>query len=411
MAAVDDQPLAHPYHPRVLSVIRAVLLEQGWPPHDIEDGIGKVVVKAWASQRPHPDTVGRWCALCREIAEKVALDRRRSVRREGKASERPTDRADEHVAPDAETPDEAIDRRRALAEMRAVMAPADLPVFDLWVEGHSQKEIGQKLDMSPRQVSRKVADMRVRLARLLLLPAVAALLAVAAYFLFRKKLGPDDEAHHTPAPSATPSEVPSAVPSGAPAPSPEELAERRARAEELRKRASDECDGFQFEECGDALADAAKLDPEGDKTRRVQRLHGESRLGIILDQMEGKGAPAPRVLRPAARTELVAALAPSSGQVLELACERSSFEPVQLCQQLTSALKDAGWTVQRVPLAPDAGKARDIRIEVATDADEATQNAADALARSLRGALLLARGPRDMAPSGGAKLRLTVGVQ
>jgi hypothetical protein len=50
-------------------------------------------------------------------------------------------------------------------------------------------------------------------------------------------------------------------------------------------------------------------------------------------------------------------------------------------------------------------------LSVATDADDATQNAADALAAGLELAYLFARGPVDTAPGGDAPLTLIVGAQ
>jgi hypothetical protein len=75
-------------------------------------------------------------------------------------------------------------------------------------------------------------------------------------------------------------------------------------------------------------------------------------------------------------------------------------------------MKASGWTVDRTALAaaPDGGVTYGQRVEIATDADESTQNAADALADTLEGFEILARGPDDMAPQPSeAPLRVTVG--
>jgi hypothetical protein len=50
-------------------------------------------------------------------------------------------------------------------------------------------------------------------------------------------------------------------------------------------------------------------------------------------------------------------------------------------------------------------------IEVASDADDATQAAADVLAGGLEMAAVAARGPDDAAPGGDAPLRMTIGPQ
>ncbi len=122
--------------------------------------------------------------------------------------------------------------------------------------------------------------------------------------------------------------------------------------------------------------------------------------------------PTSRALAPILEPKLLAAIAPSSGQPLRLVCATTP-EPSHLCDQLAAAIKSAGWTVTRVKLATDAGDVHGMEIEVATDAGDATQSAADALAAGLGQAYLRTRGPRDAAPSpgGDAPLRLTVGVQ
>jgi hypothetical protein len=86
-------------------------------------------------------------------------------------------------------------------------------------------------------------------------------------------------------------------------------------------------------------------------------------------------------------------------------------EPSALCTQLVTALKRAGWNVTRTGAATDAGIPHGMLIEVATDADDPTQAAADVLASALERAVLFARGPNDAAPGGDAPLRLTVGPQ
>ena len=92
-------------------------------------------------------------------------------------------------------------------------------------------------------------------------------------------------------------------------------------------------------------------------------------------------------------------------------CARGA-EPAQLCGQLAGALAKAGWTVTRATTAPgDAGEPRGVHVEIATDADDATQAAADALAEGLEAAPLRVHGPDDAPPGADAPLRLTVGTQ
>lgn len=96
----------------------------------------------------------------------------------------------------------------------------------------------------------------------------------------------------------------------------------------------------------------------------------------------------------------------------QLACMRLVLACVHLCGQLAEAMKASGWTVERIApsAAADGGVTYGERVEVATGADEATQNAADALADTLEGFQILAQGPDDMAPQpSGAPVRVTVG--
>jgi DNA-directed RNA polymerase specialized sigma24 family protein len=404
----DDEPLAHPHEPRVRAVSKAVLLDNKWPPHEIDEGVDEGELRAWASS-PHPTTLGGWKALCRTIAGNMAIDRIRSDEAGGKKSERPTDRADERLAPNnAETMEARIDRQRAIREMRAAVAPKDLPVFDLWALGHQNNEIGAKLDMHPREVSRRVTSMRERFQKMLGPAAIVALLAVVAgYFVFRDRLGPDDQAHHEQQPSAT-----ATTPPG---PSPEELAQQqqqnKSQADSLRQLAAADCLAGNWDDCSSKLQSAGKLDPQGNEQRSVKRLRAEARRGVTQDAVESKGAPAVRQLYPELKAAFLKDLAPASGQALRLDCAATA-EPAQLCAAVAGAMKTAGLKATRGRLQPtDAGLVHGIVIEVATDADESTQNAADALANAFGHALLRVRGPRDAAPGGDAPLRVIIGPQ
>jgi hypothetical protein len=255
----------------------------------------------------------------------------------------------------------------------------------------------------PKVVSLDAARDRRRPKR----PAWVLALVAAAIALVVVGGGGAIVALNTPSPSAT-SPAPS-IPTAPPGPSPEQLAqEQRAKADELRKLAAVDCAAEKWRACSKDLDQAAALDPQGDDARRVQRLRGKADRGLIAEGVEVKAAPGPRSLRPEAKARLLAALAPSSAQPLRLACAPGA-EPSHLCDQLVAALTSAGWTVTRVPLATDAGAPHGVLVEVATDADDATQTAADALARALEKAFLPARGPDDAPP--GAALRLTIGPQ
>jgi hypothetical protein len=212
-----------------------------------------------------------------------------------------------------------------------------------------------------------------------------------------------------PSPSATTS-VPQ-VPTAPPGPSPEQLAqEQRAKADELRKVAAVECAAEKWGKCDAHLKDASKLDPQGDEARRVQRLQSKASRGLILEQLEAKEAPGRRVLLPEANAIFVARLATSKGQALHVVCVQGA-EPSHLCDQLVAAITKGGWVVTRTNVAADAGVTHGMLIEIASDADDATEAAADTLATGLEWSNLFARGPNDAAPGGDAPLRLTVGSQ
>jgi DNA-directed RNA polymerase specialized sigma24 family protein len=400
----DDEPLAHPHDERVLAVIRAVLRENRWPSYKLEDGTAEVEARAWKSQ-PHPTTVGGWKALCRTVAKRMAIDRTRSEVKDGKDAEQLTDRADEHEGGHGGAAIEAaIDRRKAIEKAASsIEDEKERAVFVETALGSSRQETAQTLGMKPREVSRRVHSMQKRFKQVLAPVGLLAVLGVGAYFLFHDTVGPDERAHHQgPSPSS----------SAPPGPSPEELAQaNRAKADELRKLADADCAARHWAQCSADLGDAYNLDPRGDGARRVQRLYGKAARGEALEQQRGKPGPLePRTLSAEGRTRLVSALAASKGQSLRLVCVRGA-EATHFCGELEAAIKSAGWSVTRVTLAPDAGDMHGLLVEVATDADDATQAAADVLGAGLEKGFYLARGPDDVPPGGDAPLRLTVGRQ
>ncbi|HEX8792932.1 MAG TPA: hypothetical protein VF765_18430 [Polyangiaceae bacterium] len=208
------------------------------------------------------------------------------------------------------------------------------------------------------------------------------------------------------APEVTPSApVPSAPePHGPPEPSPTAVAQREA--EDLRRLAKVDCAAGAWTDCIDKLDQANGLDPAGSAARGVQRMHKEAIRGRNAEAAELKptfGKPAPRTLDAEQRGWLVAALHGDGGRAglhAQLACSADP-EPAHFCEQLAAAMKKAGWVVARAKaasLGADASVWRAQRIEVATDADEGTQAAADALADALEGDGILARGPLDVSP-------------
>jgi len=239
-------------------------------------------------------------------------------------------------------------------------------------------------------------------------PAMTLLLVAAAVAVAALGGGAAIVAYNK-APPAPPTPAPP-IPTAPPGPSPEELAEKQRQADGLRQLASADCAAGHWASCRLELQGAAKLDPKGDGARSVQRMRDEATRGANQDAFESKASSGSRSLPPDFKKDLRAAIAPSSGQSLRLVCARAP-EPSHLCDQLAAAITSAGWAVTRAALATDAGVVHGIVIDVATDADDATQNAADALAAGLGQAYLRTRGPHDAPPGGDAPLRLTVGVQ
>jgi hypothetical protein len=171
-----------------------------------------------------------------------------------------------------------------------------------------------------------------------------------------------------------------------------------------------ECAAHKWGACYAHIDGASKLDPQGDEARAVERLRSKANRGLIQQQLEAKQAPAARSLLPEAKPSFVAGLAASKGQALRVVCTRDA-EPAHLCDQLVAAITSAGWLVTRTNVASDAGVPHGVLLEVATDADDATQAAADLLATGLERSAVAARGPDDAVPGGDAPLRMSIGPQ
>ncbi len=171
-----------------------------------------------------------------------------------------------------------------------------------------------------------------------------------------------------------------------------------------------ECEAEKWGACYSHVDEASQLDPPGDEARRVQRLRSKANRGLIQEQLETKQAPAPRSLQPAVKASFVEGLAASKGQALRVVCAPGA-EPSHICDQLVAAITSAGWAVTRTNAATGAALPHGMLIEVASDADDATQAAADLLANTLERAAVAARGPDDAAPGGDAPLRLIIGPQ
>jgi hypothetical protein len=234
------------------------------------------------------------------------------------------------------------------------------------------------------------------------IPLVAAAAAIAA-------IGAGGAAYvalRTPEPAPT-TPVPSIEPAP-PQPPPEVLAKQEADG--LRIRATSECAVGHWNNCVNDLDRAAQRDPGGDAARAVRRLRAKADRGIVAERLGSRpGALAPRTLAPDQSKRLVETLSPRAGQAIGVVCARGA-EPERYCAEIAATLKKAGWSVQRVVAVAGANVAHGLDIEVATDADDATQDAADVLADAFARVSASARGPDD-APPGTVPLTLTVGAQ
>jgi hypothetical protein len=126
----------------------------------------------------------------------------------------------------------------------------------------------------------------------------------------------------------------------------------------------------------------------------------------------------PRSLSPGRAADLRGKLKLYAGQRIDLLCEAKS-EPLVLCGQLVSVFKGAGWVVSKTNAPAGTIVFHGMHLEVATGADDATEHAADLLAKGIDDDVwAYVEGPDDMAPAGAgegaadaAPLRLTVGPQ
>jgi hypothetical protein len=212
----------------------------------------------------------------------------------------------------------------------------------------------------------------------------------------------------TPEPAPTTTPGPSIAPTP-PRPPPEVLA--KEEADGLRRRALTECAAKQWGGCVGDLDQAAKLDPASDEGA-LRRLRGKAGREFGAEQLEAKAGPLTgRSLLPDVRKPLAEALATRAGQPVRVVCARGP-EPERYCGQLAAVLTKAGWVVTREAAAREAGVSYGLAITVAEGSDEATEDAAEALADRLEWAGVRARGPDDAPASGGEgpAVTLTVGA-
>ena len=201
------------------------------------------------------------------------------------------------------------------------------------------------------------------------------------------------------------------VPSQAqPEPPPSAIAQQDPQA--LRKLAKLDCNAGDWSDCLQKLDRANDLDPQGNLGWDVQRLRKKANRGQLEREASLKPGPVePRTIDAVDRAAMAKALHQYPAVRLQLVCSTDP-EAARFCGQLADVVKKAGWGLERSALGTEAGGVQGQRVEVATDAADDTQRAADALVDGLVSSGIRARGPDDMAAeASAAPLRVTVGVQ
>jgi hypothetical protein len=265
------------FHPDVVRVVRAVLVERGVRhEQDLEDGIGNVVktcIEYVRETRRPPADVKEACTISRGVANLSGKSAVRKTTTRGKTNVGLTDAADEHHADAIESDLDPLDVKRALEIAQQELAKAGtgvtLETFGDIAAKTKQKQLAEEQGVSHAAMRKRVEKARKtilqRMAegdmRVLLPPAAIALLAVVA-LLWMRNASLNEEAQHTPAP--TPSTLPSQIPVVV-MPTPEE---REAR--EYRAKAKLLCAAENWGECRLELDTAKMLDSKGEDTPEVK---------------------------------------------------------------------------------------------------------------------------------------------
>jgi len=197
---------------------------------------------------------------------------------------------------------------------------------------------------------------------------------------------------------------------GPPEPPPSAVAQQDPQ--QLRKLAKLDCNAGDWSDCLQKLDQAYGLDPQGNLAWDVQRMRKMANRAQLEREASLKPGPVePRTIDAGDRAVLAKALHGYPGVRVRLVCSTDP-EASRFCGQLADAVKKGGWALERSTLDTEAGEVRGQRVEVATDAADDTQKAADALVDGLAGSGIRARGPDDMAPeASAAPIRVTVGTQ
>jgi hypothetical protein len=203
---------------------------------------------------------------------------------------------------------------------------------------------------------------------------------------------------------------PSPLPTQAPEPPPSAVGQQDPQ--ELRELAKLDCNAGDWSDCLDKLDRANDLDPQGNLGWDVQRLRKKANRGQLERDVSLKPGPLePRTIDAGDRAALAKVLHAYPAVRVKLVCSTDP-EAARFCAQLAQLVKNAGWDLQRSALDADASDVHGQGVEVATDATDDTQRAADALVDGLAGAGIHTRGPDDMPPeASAAPLRVTVGVR
>jgi hypothetical protein len=239
------------YDPAVLKVIRAILMSEGIrAEHDLEDGIGEVVLacieQVRSTGRP-PENVAAAIAMVRAVARRDAVDAARKRARRGKSHQGLTPKADEHAGEQSEI--DPAEAARVLGIVGQVLKAHEIEALSDLGAGVAHKELAAESGTSPAamrkrvQASRKKALSALSARGYVVAGGFTALLAILVAVFVSSR----------PEPVASP-------------PTSKELA-----AEE-RRVAAHACNERRWDECEEALDRAARLDADGDEGTGVKAL-------------------------------------------------------------------------------------------------------------------------------------------
>ncbi|HEY1692692.1 MAG TPA: hypothetical protein VGG39_11055 [Polyangiaceae bacterium] len=266
--------------PKVLAAARFVLLDAGFPKHEIDDGVRELISRVFEYLQENAivvETVERMCAIVRDFAQKLGVDGLRRAVIRGKASGGSTDTGEEYAAQEASIEWRLI-LKQVIETVNAQATDEERVLIEAAIAGTSQKAVAEKLDVSHGEARKKMGAMRERHVSLLRRRGFAGVIAgviaagAGAYFGFNALFGPDQGAQQgtPPALSALPQGVPTAPPSAAPevpvdtSDTPRVVSPEDAkRATALRAAAHRARMKFDYFSCKKGYEAARELDPIG----------------------------------------------------------------------------------------------------------------------------------------------------